>query len=195
MISRLKILRIKLPKKIQELSLFYAESAERQNETIKFRNCKSPRAIRCRITGKDEFYADHVQELEIPLDLAPDIAEVKAPKWWNTTRDAVLTDLVWLNTRPAISNKKVPLSQLQALINQRKLQWDKATVLSLDIEDTFFRDLKYSGVEEDSLAARLARILPLLDNNDKHALRLTGLPSLGTNNPLNVRLREWMTMM
>jgi len=37
---------------------------------------------------------------------------------------------------------------------------------------------------------RLDRILPLLGEDDKQALQLTGLPGLGTNHAFNHRLRE-----
>jgi len=107
-------------------SVLYAEAAETLAETIRLINCRAPRTIRCGVTGRDEIYAEFLAELLIPRGSAREIVEVDRPEWWDTTREVVLTDLVWLNMRPWSSNKQVSISQLQGRISKRRQNWDLA---------------------------------------------------------------------
>ena len=170
--------------------LFYAGALEHQEGIVVFRDCRFPHPIRCAITGRDEFYAEHAPELHIPVSKSPAITEIDTPAWWNTTRSALLENLVWLNARPAGSKEMVPVRKLRARVARRIKAWELATTLARDIEDTFFRDLLGPAPVAGVVAARLTRILPLLGSADRQALGLAGLPGLGTNHPINRQLRE-----
>jgi hypothetical protein len=188
-----KVLQISYHTRGSALLRIYAEEAETQKETLLLRNCRMPRTIRCGITGRDEFYADRRAEVAIPLGSARNIIEVETPGWWDTTREAVLTDLVWLNAKPWSSNQRVTISQLESRIAERVENWERSTTLASDIETTFFRDLICPHPQASLLITRLVRILPLLGSDDKKALTLAGLPGLGTNHALNHLIREWLS--
>src|SRR6185312_11272980 len=92
------------------------------------------------------------------------------------------------------SSKKKADALLEKLIAQRRKEWEEATAVASEVENTFFRGLaKPNGnANTQLLEERLQRVWSLLTARDLEALKQTGLPGLGTNHPHNQQFREWL---
>ena len=122
--------------------------------------------------------------------------EIEQPGWWNSTREEVLRDLVWLGAEPALhtNSKRKADALLEKLIAERRREWEEATAVASEVENTFFRGLAKpnDNASAQVLVRRLERVRLLLTASDLEALKQTGLPGLGTNHPHNQQLREWL---
>jgi hypothetical protein len=196
MITEKQVLEVRYRNQNNEERLIYAEEKQTCSEAITFRKCKVAHGIKCGITGKIEFYAQPEQERVIPRGWITSILEIEQPSWWNSNREEVLRDLVWLKTEPALqtNSKKTADALLEKLIAQRRREWEEATAVASEVENTFFRGLaKPNGnANTQVLEERLQRVWSLLTASDLEALKQTGLPGLGTNHPHNQQLREWL---
>ncbi len=196
MITEKKVLEVRYRNQNNEEGLIYAEEKQIGSEAITLRECKVAHGIKCGITGKIEFYAQPEQEKVIPRGWITSILEIEQPSWWNSNREEVLRDLVWLKAEPALqtNSKKKADALLAKLIAQRRRRWEDATVVASEVENTFFRGLaKPNGnANAQVLQERLQRVWSFLTASDLEALKQTGLPGLGTNHPHNQQLREWL---
>ena len=196
MTTEKKVLEVRYQSQNHEEGLIYAEEKQIGNEAIVLRQCKVAHGIQCGITGKIEFYAQAEQELLIPREWVKSIREIDRPSWWNSDREEVLRDLVWLNAERALrtNSKKRADGLLEKLIDERRRAWEEATAVASDLENTFFRDLTKprGNATAQALEERLRRVCQLLTASDLAALKQTGLPGLGVNDPLNQQLREWL---
>jgi len=196
MITEKKVLEVRYRNQNHEEGLIYAEEKQIGGESITLRKCKVAHGIKCGITGKIEFYAQSEQEKVIPRGWVTSILEIEQPSWWNSNREEVLRDLVWLKAEPALqtNSKKKSDALLEKLIDERRRGWEEATAVASDVENTFFRGLtKPNGnANTQALEERLQRVWSLLTASDLEALKQTGLPGLGTNDPHNQQLREWL---
>ena len=196
MITEKKVLEVRYQNQNNEEGLIYAEEKQIGSEAITLRECKVAYGIKCGITGRIEFYAQPEQEKVIPRGWITSLLEIEQPSWWNSNREEVLRDLVWLKAEPALqtSCKKKADALLAKLIVQRRRGWEDATAVASEVENTFFRGLaKLNGnANAQALEERLQRVWPFLTVSDLEALKQTGLPGLGTNHPYNQKLREWL---
>jgi hypothetical protein len=196
MITERKVLEVRYRNQNNEEGLIYAEEKQIDLEAITLRKCKVARGIKCGITGKIEFYAQPEKEQVIPRGWITSILEIEQPSWWNSNREEVLRDLVWLKAELALqTNSKTKADALlEKLIAQRRRGWEEATAVASEVENTFFRGLaKPNGnANAQVLEERLQRVWSLLTASDLEALEQTGLPGLGTNHPHNQQLREWL---
>jgi len=196
MITEEKVLEVRYRSQNNQEGLIYAEERRIASEAIILRKCKLAYGIKCGITGKMEFYAQPERERVIPRGWITSILEIEQPDWWNSTREEVLRDLVWLKAEIALktNNKRKSDALLEKLIGERLREWSEATAVACEVENTFFRGLVETNGDAKAqvLAARLERVRSLLTARDIEALKKTGLPGLGTNHPNNQQLRNWL---
>lgn len=191
-----KVLEVRYRNRSGEEGLLYAEEKQISGESVTLRKCRTAHGIQCGITGKIEFYAQSVPKRVIQRQWVTSMLEIEPPSWWDNSREEVLRNLVWLNAEPELrtNSKRKTDAALVKLIAERRRGWEEATAVTNDVEDTFFRDLTKSGGDANIqvLEQRLQRVWPLLTASDLEALKQTGLPGLGTNDPRNQQLREWI---